>query len=150
MQRISFKVLAFAAFASLAASCASAPEEVAAPAFNPAVCRERQADVYFGSWEANVDAEAQEAIRVAQAALAGCKIDHVRIVGMAGAPGDAAANDAISRQRADNVATALEAGGWPRSAFEIVAIGEQGATTEDGLDRPMRRRVRVTVQSSAP
>src|SRR5262245_15000787 len=114
MQRISLKLLAAATFASLAVSCASAPEETTQTAFNPAVCREREADVYFGSWQAEVDAEAQEAIRVAQTALAGCKIDHVRIVGMAGAPGDAAANDAISRQRAENVAAALEAGGWPR------------------------------------
>lgn len=150
MQRISLEVLVAAAFACVVASGASGAEATPAPPFNPAACTERQLDVYFGAWEANVDTEAQTAIRTGQTALAGCKIDRVRIIGMAGAPGDAAANDAISRQRAENIATLLEAGGWPRSAFEIVAIGEQGATTEAGFDRPMRRRVRIVVQSSAP
>jgi peptidoglycan-associated lipoprotein len=151
MQRISLKVLSLAACLTLTTSCTSTPAQaVQAPPFNPAACIERSLDVYFSAWDAKIEPDAQEALRAGQAALTGCKINRVRIVGMAGAEGDAAANDEISRQRAENIAALLEAGGWSRSVFEIEAVGEQNATTEAGLDRPMRRRVRVTVQSSAP
>jgi outer membrane protein OmpA-like peptidoglycan-associated protein len=46
--------------------------------------------------------------------------------------------------RAQAIADALEAGGWPSDHFELAALGEAGATV-DGVARPMRRRARVIV-----
>ncbi len=141
----------FAAIFALA-SCAThdMADEAVQPPFDPAACTARAFSIYFESWHADLSEEARTAILDQQRALAGCRIEHVRIVGMAGAPGDEAANQAISQQRAEVIANALAAGGWPREHFELVAIGEAGASAPDGMDLPMRRRVNVSVEASAP
>jgi hypothetical protein len=84
------------------------------------VCQARDFNVYFESWQAELSAAARTEIAAVQSALGGCRIGKVRIVGMAGAPGDEAANIEVSRRRAEAIAAALEAGGWPRSNFEII------------------------------
>ncbi|MES1198658.1 MAG: OmpA family protein [Pseudomonadota bacterium] len=127
---------------------AAAPEVLADPTANSA-CYSRAFYVYFDSWRADLSATAATAIETEQHRLTACAIDHVRIVGMAGAPGDEAENQKLSQQRADAVADALAAGGWRRSAFEIIAIGERNAAAGD-LSRPMRRRVRVDIEVSPP
>jgi len=75
----------------------------------------------------------------------------VRIVGLAGARGDETDNMNVSMARAEAIAAALEAGGWPADNFELVAMGEANATV-DGVARPMRRRAHIIVQAapSAP
>jgi outer membrane protein OmpA-like peptidoglycan-associated protein len=81
--------------------------------------------------------------------LAGCRIEHVRIVGLADATGDEQANIEVSEKRTRSIADALEAGGWPRSQFELVAVGERGAVV-NGIEAPMRRRANISVKASAP
>lgn len=141
-------VIGAALVGALLAGCAT-PKADTPKAANPAACPARQMVFYFGSWETALNAIALEEIRTAQAALKDCTIDRVQIVGMAGAPGDVAANFEVSKTRAENVAAALEKGGWPRSAFVLEAKGEDGATTSDGLEAPMRRRVEVSVTATA-
>jgi peptidoglycan-associated lipoprotein len=141
-------VIGAAVCGALLAGCAT-PKADAPKTANPAACPARQVVFYFGSWETELNALAMQEINAVQTALKDCTIQQVQIVGMAGAPGDVAANVEVSKKRAENVAAALEKGGWPRSAFVLDAKGEDGATTADGLEKPMRRRVEVSVNSPA-
>lgn len=146
-------LLAALALAALGACASSQIAEAppAAPSFDASACYERRFAVYYEQWDSALDVEAQEVIAAMDNSLRGCRIDHVRIVGLAGALGPDDANLALSQQRAETLADYLAAHtSWPRSAYEIVARGEEGATTDDGTPRPMRRRARVTVTASAP
>jgi outer membrane protein OmpA-like peptidoglycan-associated protein len=146
---------ALAAFAlPLVAGCATmtASEAPATPAaFDPAACYEREFNVYFERADARLTAPAREAIVSVQDALAGCRIEHVRIVGLARARGAEQINMEASVDRAVTVARFMERrAGWPRERFEMLAAGEAGAVTEEGLNQPMRDRAHVTVSAVAP
>jgi outer membrane protein OmpA-like peptidoglycan-associated protein len=80
--------------------------------------------------------------------LEGCAIQHVRIVGLAGARGDETDNLNVSMARAEAIAAALEQGGWPADHFELIALGEHDATTAEGVGRPMRRRAHISVRAA--
>ena len=70
----------------------------------------------------------------------------MRIVGLAGAKGSNDQNQVLSEHRAQTIADRLVTGGWPKDRLEMVAEGDKDAKVGD-LDKPIRRRVRVTVQS---
>ena len=132
-------------------ACASpTASKVAAPSTTLTNCMPQKMVFYFGSWETALNELSQKEIRMVQSKLTGCSIDSVQIIGMAGAPGDVEANMDVSRKRAEIVADALAAGGWPRDRFTIEVHGEEGSTTADGLIKPMRRRAEVSVAASAP
>lgn len=109
-------------------------------------CGPRTFTVYFEEWKPSLNAEGRAALTAAQHSFAGCAIDHVRIVGLAGAKGGAHDNQKLSEDRARTIADLLVAGGWPRDKLETVAIGDKNAKVGD-LDKPIRRRVRVEVQA---
>jgi outer membrane protein OmpA-like peptidoglycan-associated protein len=136
--------------ALLSACVTPTPAKVAAPTSSLTHCTPQKMVFYFGSWETALNELAQKEITMVQSKLAGCSIDSVQIVGMAGAPGDVEANMDVSRKRAETVADALAAGGWPRDRIAIEVRGEEGSTTADGLIKPMRRRAEVSVAASAP
>lgn len=119
-------------------------------AAQPAVCMNRDFNVYFDEWKSDLTPEAREAIALVQHDLQGCTIGRVRIVGLAGARGDEADNLNVSMARAQTIAAALAEGGWPTDHFEIVALGEQNAADAEGTARPMRRRATVSVQATPP
>lgn len=140
-----------AASALVLGACASTSQEAADPNFDPNACYERVFSVYFESMQQEMGAEAREAVDAVENSLRGCRIEQVRIVGLAGAPGDTEENMELSQQRAEIVADYLrETTDWPRSRFELIARGEEGATNDEGLQRPMRRRAVVRVRASAP
>lgn len=144
--RMSARMLRFLAPLLVAAALAS--PAAAAPAQAPH-CAPLEFDVYFESWDTNLNDDARTAISGAQLAFSRCTIARVRITGMAGAPGDEVDNLRVSQQRAEIVAEELANGGWPRARFEVSAIGEQNASV-GGVDQPMRRRVHVKVEAAAP
>lgn len=145
--------------AALAAACVSTnrPDEPpppigvsAAPSpADPANCRDGSIDIYFNQWEYELNSFSREVLTKAQGSLAGCRIQHVRIVGLADATGDEQANIEVSEKRTKSIADALEAGGWSRSQFELIAVGERGAVV-NGVEAPMRRRANISVKASAP
>lgn len=140
-----------AAGALMLGACASTSQQAANPNFDPSACYERVFSVYFESMQQEMSPEAREAVDAVESSLSGCRIEQVRIVGLAGAPGDTEENMELSQQRAEIVADYLrETTDWPRSRFEIIARGEEGATNDEGLQRPMRRRAVVRVRASAP
>jgi outer membrane protein OmpA-like peptidoglycan-associated protein len=146
-----------AATALSAAACVSKPETGAASDTataplvpdDPSNCRSGSIDVYFNQWEYELNSFSRDVIARGQQLLAGCRIDHVRIVGLADATGDEQANLEVSEKRVKSIAAALEAGGWPSSGFELVALGERGAVV-NGVEAPMRRRANISVQASPP
>jgi outer membrane protein OmpA-like peptidoglycan-associated protein len=150
---------AIAAAGLSAAACVSPGKPDSAPPLarttaalspaDPANCRDGSIDIYFNQWEYELNSFSREVLTKAQGSLAGCRIEHVRIVGLADATGDEEANIEVSQKRTQSIAEALEAGGWSRSQFELVAVGERGAVV-DGVEAPMRRRANISVKASAP
>jgi outer membrane protein OmpA-like peptidoglycan-associated protein len=157
--KLLFSLMSAIGVAGLTAACVSTdrPDEPpppiaisAAPSpADPANCRDGSVDIYFNQWEYELNSFSREVLTRAQGSLAGCRIEHVRIVGLADATGDEQANIEVSEKRTQSIANALEAGGWPRSQFELVAIGERGAVV-NGVEAPMRRRANISVKASAP
>ena len=157
--KLSPSLIAAIAAAGLATACVSTdqPDEPpppigisAAPSpADPVNCRDGSIDIYFNQWEYELNSFSREVLTKAQGSLAGCKIEHVRIVGLADATGDEQANLEVSHKRTQTIADALEAGGWSRSQFELVAIGDRGAVV-NGVEAPMRRRANISVKASAP
>jgi outer membrane protein OmpA-like peptidoglycan-associated protein len=144
----------FLAFAAVLALGACATQETAAPPanFDAAACYERSFDVYFEEYADQLTTEARDSIAAMNRTLEGCRISHVRIIGMAGARGPSEANMELSVDRAEVIAAYLEREtSWPRGVYELRAAGEEGATNAaEGLPTPMRRRGHVTVTAAAP
>jgi len=109
-------------------------------------CGQRVFTVYFEEWKSGLNDEGRRALSANQRSFAGCAIEHVRIVGLAGAKGAADRNQKLSEDRAHTIADLLVAGGWPRARLQTVAVGDKNAKVGD-LDKPIRRRVRVEVAS---
>jgi outer membrane protein OmpA-like peptidoglycan-associated protein len=139
------------AAAALAACTTTEAEQSAAAPFDPAACYTRDFSVYFDGLDTELSREARAVIDAAGESLRGCRIEHVRIVGLADARADEDTSETVSHRRAAAIAEHLERHlRWPRATFELLATGDRGAVTQEGLARPMRRRGHVTVQAVAP
>jgi outer membrane protein OmpA-like peptidoglycan-associated protein len=77
-------------------------------------------------------------------------VDAVKVIGLADAAGDPAANLELSKQRAASVASAIMKAGLPAAEFELAAAGQAGAVSESGAVAPVRRRADVTLKLSKP
>ena len=114
----------------------------------PSPCAAKRFDIYFAEDQAQLTDAARSAIGLTATQLQGCRINTVRVLGLASSTGSADANLALSEQRALIVAEALVAAGWPTPAFDVEAAGAQGATTASGVAEPLRRRTEVLVEAS--
>ena len=113
----------------------------------PSPCTAKRFEVYFADSEARLTEPARQAIGMAAAQLQGCDIRKVQVLGLSDARGGATANQSLSERRAQAVAEALTAAGWPTPVFEVEAIGDEGAVTDSGVREPMRRRTEVVVDA---
>ena len=114
----------------------------------PSPCTAKRFEVYFADSEARLTEPARQAIGMAAAQLQGCDIRKVQVLGLADARGGAAANQGLSERRAQAVAEALTAAGWPAPLFELGAAGEAGAADAGGVREPMRRRTEVLIDAA--
>lgn len=114
----------------------------------PSTCQAKRFDIYFAEDQAGLTDAARSAIGLTATQLQGCQIKTVRVLGLASSTGSADANQALSEQRAQAVAEALTAAGWPAPAFDIAAAGDQGAITPSGVAEPLRRRTEVLVDAA--
>ncbi len=143
------KLVSVMALLALGACATSAPETPAN--FDPSACYERSFEIYFERQEDQLNAPAREAIDTVQRQLRGCRIDSVRVLGLAGAAGGPQENFELSARRALYIAEYMEReSGWSRERFQTLAAGEAGSVTADGVNQPMRRVARIHVHASDP
>lgn len=115
----------------------------------PASCEDMTVQIYFEPDSAEVTKEGEAVLRTAAAAARNCKVDRVRVLGLADAAGAPAANLELSKRRAAAVTAALAATGLPAAEFDLAAAGQSGAVTPAGA-QPLRRRADISVELSAP
>lgn len=117
---------------------------------DPSACADKRFEVYFVPDRATLTDAARQAVAMTATQLQGCRIEHVKVTGLADArSGTAAANQTISEQRARAVAEALAGAGLPAPAFDIEAAGAQGAVV-GGVNDPLRRRTEVLIKVAGP
>ncbi len=114
----------------------------------PMTCADQRFDIYFAEAQARLTEPARDAIGLYAARLQSCEIKAVRVMGLASATGDSAANRDLSERRAVAVSDALAAAGWPLPVFTVDAGGDAGAVSADGVAQPLRRRTEVVVEAA--
>ena len=147
-RRAAVAAAAAACGAMTLAGCGSAMFGGAKPlVVAPSACQTQKFDIYFADSEAGLTPSARQTISLTATALQTCAIRSVKVTGLADARGGAAANLSLSQRRAEAVATALSANGWPAPVFDVEAAGDQGATGAGGVAEPLRRRTEVVVEA---
>lgn len=132
------------AVAAATGACASRwPRERADLVMPARTCADAQFTIYFNEGSDRLTQPAAQVIQETVRGLEGCRIDRVRVVGLADATGAPAANLSLSQRRALRTAEALRVAGAPAPTFEIGAAGDAGALTADGREDPVRRRAEV-------
>lgn len=115
----------------------------------PSACGPMKFEIYFADGEDRLTAPARQAIGLTATQLQSCDIRAVRVVGLADARGGSSANLSLSARRAQTVAEALAAAGWPAPVFDVVAAGDDGAVDSAGVREPLRRRTEVLVDAAS-
>lgn len=136
--------------AALLSACATGPTGRAAIERPVASCQPTSVSLYFEQNSTDVTREAAAVLRSAEARARGCRIDGVRVVGLADAVGTSADNLALSKARATAVTRALLRAGLPAAEFDVAAAGDAGALNRQGEAAPLRRRVDVIIAVSSP
>ncbi len=135
-------IVAAAAAAGLAA-CQTGPKTRADLVMSTNPCVDSHFIVYFNEGSNRLTRPATQLISETGQALKSCSVRHARVVGLADATGTPEANRSLSQRRAAAVADALRRQGIPSPQFEVAAMGEEGATTADGREAPVRRQAEV-------
>jgi outer membrane protein OmpA-like peptidoglycan-associated protein len=115
----------------------------------PKVCQDVTVPIYFEPNVAQVSPDGRRVIAAAAAQARGCRVEAVRVMGLADAAGDPAANLELSKRRAASVADAIARARLPTAEFDVAAAGQAGAVTKDGELQPVRRRADVTLKLKA-
>ena len=110
--------------------------------------RPLQFTLYFIEGSDELTDESKRVMESAYAEIAQRKVTDIVVVGHTDSVGSAGYNDALARQRAENIRAALVSRGVPADA--IVAAGrgkrEPLVPTADGVAEPRNRRVEVLVR----
>jgi peptidoglycan-associated lipoprotein len=116
----------------------------------PKLCEDVHIPIYFEPNKAALTPDGRKLIAVEARRARPCRVDAVKVIGLADAAGDPAANLELSKQRAASVASAIMKAGLPAAEFELAAAGQAGAVSESGAVAPVRRRADVTLKLSKP
>ena len=111
----------------------------------PTSCVDFNFRIYFEPKSDAITPQAAKLIDLAQHRAVGCNVTGVVVVGLADAAGSPTTSLELSKHRADAVTDALSKRGFTNVEFKIAALGQTGATTEEGDAKPVRRRVDVSV-----
>jgi outer membrane protein OmpA-like peptidoglycan-associated protein len=124
----------------LLGGCAASPFADRADLVAPSTaCASRTFDVYFAESAATLTQPARQAIDLMARQMAGCQITHVTVIGLASATGTPETNLSLSQRRAQTVAQAFEAKGWPMATIvrgRVVMRDDELIGTAHG--RPVR------------
>ena len=116
----------------------------------PPTCQDVTIPIYFEPDAAQLTPDGRRVIASEAAQAKRCRIESVRVVGLADAVGDPAANLELSKARAASVTDALLRSGLPSAEFDLSAVGQAGSVTSDGKVQPVRRRADITLKLSQP
>ena len=116
----------------------------------PVTCQDVSIPIYFEPDQAQLTPEGRRVITSQANQAKRCKIEKVRVVGLADAAGDPAANLELSKARAAAVTDALMKAGLPPAEFDLTAVGQAGSVTPDGKLQPVRRRADITLKLTNP
>jgi outer membrane protein OmpA-like peptidoglycan-associated protein len=130
--------------------CASMKSARDAIVRTPATCQDVTIPIYFEPDAAQLTPEGRRVIASQAAQAKRCRIESVRVVGLADAAGDPAANLELSKARAASVTDALLKSGLPSAEFDLSAVGQAGSLTSDGKIQPVRRRADITLKLAQP
>ena len=139
-------VAAAAAMAMLAAGCA---DMGAKP--SPALarrCSDTRFPIYFQPGSDQLTQPGRDVIALQARRMGPCKVTAVDVVGLADADAPAGDSLGLSQRRAAQVAQALAAAGLPAPAFDIQALGSEGAVTAAGRKAPLHRRAEVVLHAA--
>jgi peptidoglycan-associated lipoprotein len=142
-------LLALAFVLAALGGCQTRPSGPQSLTANAPRCADFTVQLYFESQSAALTKEARAVVDDAVRRTRGCQVAAIDVLGLSDANGAAAANLALSDQRAGAVTKALSRRGLPPLAFRVVAAGDAGAVTAAGLDVPLRRRVDVVFHLAA-
>ena len=112
------------------------------------ICASGRFDVYFVENQARLTDAATLLLNTAAEKARDCRIQRVRVIGLADATGAPDVNLSLSQRRARAVADALARAGMPAPAFELNAVGDAGAVTPSGADELLRRRAEVIIEAA--
>jgi peptidoglycan-associated lipoprotein len=136
--------------AALLGACATTPGSRASIEKLPPACLDTSVAIYFERDSSTVTSEARAVLRSAAQMARGCKIESIRVLGLADATGAPGANQALSELRVRATTDALAAVGFATPQFDSAALGEAGAMTPQGEAQPLRRRADVRIDLSPP
>jgi peptidoglycan-associated lipoprotein len=130
--------------------CASMKRTRDAVVRAPVTCQDVTIPIYFEADQAQLTPEGRRVIASEASQAKRCAISSVRVVGLADAAGDPAANLELSKARAASVTDALMKAGLPAAEFDLAAVGQAGSVTADGKIRPVRRRADIVLKLAQP
>ena len=108
-------------------------------------CHDTTVTFYFESGSEAVTDVGRQIIAATAHQLKSCKVKELKLVGLADPAGSAQINLTLSQHRADNVLDAFVKAGLPVPKYSLIAAGDKGAVTANGVVEPVRRRVDATV-----
>ncbi|WP_293906819.1 OmpA family protein [Phenylobacterium sp.] len=109
-------------------------------------CQDVTIPIYFESNQAELTPEGRRVIAMAAAGTKGCRVDSVKVLGLADSAGDPAANLELSKRRAASVGEALTKAHLPPAEFGLSAAGDAGSLTAKGAMQPVRRRADIVLK----
>lgn len=146
MKKVGQAVLGLVVLGALVTGCASStpwPKSRSQIVQAAPACEDFAVQIYFESQSAQLTSEARSVLKSAEAMATGCKVASVRVIGLADSVGQADANLALSKKRADTVTRALTKAGFGKVDLDVGAAGDAGATNSAGEARPLRRRADI-------
>lgn len=152
MRRVELTAIGIVLAAGLVAGCASSPWPKSRSQIVAATptCEDFAVQIYFERDSSEITSEARSVLKSAEALTKDCKVNSVRVVGLADAVGAPDVNLELSRKRATMVTDALAKVGFSNVEFDVAAVGDSGSTTVSGEARPLRRQADVQFDLAGP
>ena len=113
-------------------------------------CAHVKFPIYFARASDVLSDPAHQAIIAGAAEVKGCRVKEVDVFGLADMDGPAGRNLELSRRRAQVVAQALAASGFPPPLFDVKGLGESNAHTAAGAPAMLQRKTLVVIQVAKP
>ncbi len=127
-----------------AAGCATGGSKQTASS-SAVVCADVNFPIYFATGSDVLSDPAHQAILAGAGEVKGCRVREVDVFGLADVDGAASQNLALSRRRAQVVAAALAASGFPQPLFDVKGLGESNARTATGAPAMLQRKTLVVI-----